>query len=519
MVDFFDKVHRFLYKSALWIACLIMAIIFVMSFVFQSRVTMDGSEIISFHRNNALMYVFLAVCISVLWFIKEKIQQLDEKKLFHFCAAVYIGIGFVFILGLSGDLKGDAYTVTQQVVGDFIEGNYYFLQKGEYIARYPHQLGLVAYESILRIFSQNIKIYFCANLAFVLLNNWVTWKISCLLFPEKSLAHNLTIILSFLFLPQFFFIAFIYGTIPSFSMLLMASYFQIHYLKGEKIGCLVCSAVFASLSCILRSNNLIGVIALVIVFVLESVKKRKIKWILAAMVLVIGVSSGTKILNAYYEAKSGERIAYAEPKLLWIAMGLRDESSRLGGWYDGFNVNTFASVNYDVEKANEIAKVSIGESVKKFTESPGYAVKFFTKKSMSTWCDPLFQSLWSGPLRDCDQGMDDERLYALYDEGSYVHIITRQLCQALLIFMYGTALLFLIQELNNKSCDGYLFGFICFIGGVLFHLVWETKSQYVYPYVFAMIPYMSNAYESLCTQVKQIKRRNGIANGNNPEIK
>ena len=27
-----------------------------------------------------------------------------------------------------------------------------------------------------------------------------------------------------------------------------------------------------------------------------------------------------------------------------------------------------------------------------------------------------------------------------------------------------------------------------FLGGFFFHLMWETKSQYVYPYVFMLIP-------------------------------
>lgn len=496
------KLYHFLYKAAVLITTVIMAVIFLMSFVIQSRVEMNGGECVSFHRNNPLVYVCLPAFVLLLWGFRKKIQEINSGKLYRFCAAIYMIFGFFFILALSTDLKGDAYWV-RGAMESFAEGDFRQLQKGNYISRYPHQLGMVTFERILAVFSKNTKICFVANLFLVLLNNWVTWKIACLIFPERPLTHNITIILSFLFIPQFFFIAFVYGTIPSFTMLLLASYFQIKYLKEKRRRNFMLMIVFATLSCILRSNNLIGIIAFMIIFGLESIKEKNFRWLAAAAALMIFVSAGIKVLNVCYEKESGQRIAYAEPKLLWVAMGLRDESSRLGGWFDGFNVGTYESVNYDAEAANKLAKKSIADSMKKFADSPRYAAAFFGKKAASTWCDPLFQSLWSGPLSASNQGYDDDRLSVLYTDGTCAHIITRQLCQVLLIFMYATALLFLLQTLRSKKYDIYLFAIICFVGGVLFHLVWETKSQYVYSYVFAMIPYMSNAVDSTFSKIKR----------------
>ena len=41
---------------------------------------------------------------------------------------------------------------------------------------------------------------------------------------------------------------------------------------------------------------------------------------------------------------------------------------------------------------------------------------------------------------------------------------------------------------RRKDFPVYGMPLIFLTGGVLFHLMWETKSQYVYPYIFMLIP-------------------------------
>ena len=46
--------------------------------------------------------------------------------------------------------------------------------------------------------------------------------------------------------------------------------------------------------------------------------------------------------------------------------------------------------------------------------------------------------------------------------------------------------LFVIDRRNRKYDCNYIF--LYFVGGFLLHIVWEAKSQYVYPYVFILLP-------------------------------
>ena len=79
------------------------------------------------------------------------------------------------------------------------------------------------------------------------------------------------------------------------------------------------------------------------------------------------------------------------------------------------------------------------------------------------WCDPMYESLWSGPLPDAGAENKTEFFNELYSGKS----IEPQIALAM------------------KDCN-YIFLF--FTGGFLLHIIWEAKSQYVYPYVFILLP-------------------------------
>ena len=57
---------------------------------------------------------------------------------------------------------------------------------------------------------------------------------------------------------------------------------------------------------------------------------------------------------------------------------------------------------------------------------------------------------------------------------------------AVLLSVLGFAFLALILRRTDTAGAEMLVLF--FIGGLLFHTVWEGKSQYTYPYVFVLIP-------------------------------
>lgn len=63
---------------------------------------------------------------------------------------------------------------------------------------------------------------------------------------------------------------------------------------------------------------------------------------------------------------------------------------------------------------------------------------------------------------------------------------------------------FLYSLDKRKAFSQYGLLILYLIGGVLFHLMWETKSQYVYGYVFLLIPLgAAGAFETYQKMIKK----------------
>ena len=501
-----EKIFRYLYILAndivKYVSFAAVSIVGGMALLFYVTSAATGGvlEKISFHKHSLWTYIFCIIFFSVLFALKKNIEKIKPNILFMICSCIFVTLGFALVWGIGTELRGDMYWV-KQAAREFAANNYTSLREGGYIFHYPHQLGLVTYERILFAIISQTEILFIANVFWGILINWCSWKISQCIFGKKIYIANMTIILSFLFLPQFFLNACAYGIIPGFALMMLAYYFQLSYFRERKIGKIIASFFCIGLSCLLRSNYLIGAIMMALVYLLYALKKKNLKVLICfALTLCIAILPQRGV-ETYYEWESGGPISSGEPKLLWVAMGLRDESTVMGGWYDAFNYNTYEDTNYNGEVCTEIAKESIKSSINHFYNNPLYALQFFGNKIRSTWCDPLFQSLWLGPLEGAGQEVRVEKLKSLYEEGTAFKLVL-EWSKIVLIFIYVMTWIYLLIMIIGKKQTVFSGGIIYFIGGFLFYLFWETKSQYVYSNVFGLIPYAVYAFEFIQEKIK-----------------
>ena len=101
------------------------------------------------------------------------------------------------------------------------------------------------------------------------------------------------------------------------------------------------------------------------------------------------------------------------------------------------------------------------------------------------WCVPMFESLWSGPLPDAGAENKTEFFNELYSGKSIEPQIALAM-KGFVIMLFVLATIFVADRRNRKYDCNYIFLF--FTGGFLLHIIWEAKSQYVYPYVFILLP-------------------------------
>ena len=318
---------------------------------------------------------------------------------------------------------------------------------------------------------------------------WIA-NVSTELRMDAYSAHNGSVLMrqhdfSFLFLPQFFFLAFAYGIIPGLFFILLAFLFLDKSLESGNWKHMILCVIFVMLAVILKGNNIIGSITIAILCFLRILKEKKWRLILlAVLVMVVSVLPG-KAFHAWYNKETGGVLCGGKPKILWIAMGTEPYYNNAAGWYNGCSDWLFSEAGYDPEKATELGKAKIRDNIYIFRHNPDTAYEFFSEKLESMWCDPMYESLWSGPLPDAGAENKTEFFNELYSGKSIEPQIALAM-KGFVIMLFVLATIFVADRRNRKYDCNYIFLF--FTGGFLLHIIWEAKSQYVYPYVFILLP-------------------------------
>lgn len=495
------KTHAFLAKGLYITSALTVGLIFILNFVFNSTVSCNSSEIVSIETHLVKSIIFallIALIFFALSFFKRYLEKIKESFIFIAFTVVYLAMGVYLIFNIDDPVRADPLFVSQ-AAKDLLAGATTSFEKGGYMYQYPHQIGLMLYDALLYLFYPHTIINYFANLGLVIGSNYIIYKISNLLFGSR-LVNNLSIILSFLFLPQFFFILFAYGNIPGLFFMLFAFYHTLRFCKNHNTSSLVFTVVGACLAVALRKNFIIGAIAIIIYLCLNLLKQFSVKQLIAMLCVVVSLIVPLKVLPlAFGVDKSGA------PSVLWIAMGTDiDNNLRGAGWYDDSSNKIYSNSGYNAEAAQKLGTQKLKQNIHKMADRPIDTGKFFLKKTVSQWCNPLYQSLWIGPLEDLNCHAHTPLLKSLYTGGSAEDILSNIL-KIYVLALFGLSTLFIIKY--HKNFNGWELFFLLLIGGFLFHTIWEGKSQYVYSYLFGLVPFAafsaSKILERINTKTKK----------------
>ena len=477
---------------------LIFILLSISSLLVRTLLPMDGSEMSHFQHTNVLFYLMLLlllVCLALLIYLS---RFLKPYQLFVIGSLLYLLLGFYLIMHQNDVIRHDSLSVLEGAKamnkGDFSQ----LTNWSGYLHRFPHQLGLLSFERlILYIFGlQNVKVFFWINLIMAIANNFFLWKITENIFKNDRVS-KVEIILSFIFLPSIFFILFVYGLTYGLFFAIVGLYYLQVFLDKRSWSSLILSVVFLGLSDLIRSNYSILILTVLIVLLLDFLKSKSKRSIIFAVSLVLTILVMNKGVSWYYKEVSKATKIEGEPKIAWVAMGLDDQSkayNRVAGWYDGYLENVYVQYKSDSNKIEDDSHQLIVKRLKVMQNNPGYTFNFFKNKFISTWTDSLFQSIWSGPVTKMpveNQKISGRLMSSIYESGLVYHIVY-YFSALLLVLIYVSVLPFLANQWKSfKEGNGNLFLLIPLIylsGGLIFHLIWETKSQYVYPYVYLLLP-------------------------------
>ena len=370
--------------------------------------------------------------------------------------------------------------------------------RGYYLNYFPFQLPWVLFLVIPTALggSLNVMVYQFANVAAILLAIGALAECGVLMFENRKL-RLLTWLGALAFLPLMFYAPFVYGNLFGLGLMLLGTRRMLLYLRERKIRHLIWLVVWFTLASLIKKNIMIAAVAAFLVLVADALRNKRAAGALAAAVLLAASFGGSSALFGITHALTGADLSQGFPTSSFVMMGLQEEEGHEPGWYNNNSYRIYLEANRNSKAASEMAVESIRERLAVFAADPAYAASFFYRKVISQWDEPSFQSLWVNEMaRNPERGA---LALSIYQRGKAGKAVLWWMNQYQSLILIGAVLwLFLCAP---KQKIGVLFFPLYFVGGFLFHLVWEAKAQYTLFYFFCLIPYAAMGYKAMVNRL------------------
>ena len=488
------------------------AFIAIMSFVQTSVFDQNNysSEVIIFQTDNiALNLLFTALFTAFIFKMKKHYDffaKVNLKYMQIILAAFVMLVGLVWVFSVTSIPAADSYNI-YETASQAAKGNYQSLSNGgqfynsdyyngySYYNFYPFQLGFVFISEIFyRIFgtesSMSLQVFnvMCTAAAYLGIVN-----ITQLLFKKRSVTFFSILLLAGCFQPILF-CTFVYGNIMGMCFAIWAAYFLIKYFQTNKYLLLIPCGVMLVISTLAKYNNLIYLVAFVIMLILHTIKAKKWQSIAFALAICIATVGTSNLVIMSYEKRANVTLSSGVSQTLYLDMGIND-SYMAPGWYNGIALETYKNNNLNSEQANKQAQIDIKSRMSYFGKNSDYMLDFFSKKIVSQWNEPTYESIWVSEVKSHTNDLN-WIAKGMYDGsiGQFFELYFNFYMQILFItFAVGIYFMFLKRKTNIETVLLPL----VLLGAFGYHLLFEGKSQYVLTYIILMIPTASFAFDTI----------------------
>lgn len=481
-------------KNFYWIFNILATLVFGVLFYHCLGKTGENDYVYEFiHVNNdsvVLNGLLLFLSIVVLYFIgkiSSRITTERRRNIILFTACLLSAVfSFYWVVASNTKPVADQMMICQYA-NAFNMDDFHGFDKGQYLARYSQQLGMVTLlRLIFAIFGEsNYRAfqYLCAAMVPLLVLSGC--MIVRILTEDNIKAEIYYFIFILTCFPMYAYTTFVYGDLISTILGVFSIWMYLSCMKHFSWLRLGLFAVSIGMGVALRKNLLILVVAIGIVTLIKLIFARSIKSLIILAALVVGVAGiHTLLWESYRNVNSGE--GREIPASLYIVMGLNDDYGR-AGWHNAYEYAVFNEVGDDVKKANEKAFEDLKMYLEIYKNDPDYMIDFFVRKMVNQWISPMYQSI---AMNNEAAGGQLQPVKNIFAGGKLAKIIEVQM-KAFQLLLYGSIFfLLIIRRRDYNSIESYVL-LIAVFGGFLFSLMWEAKTRYVMPYLFMQIPYMA----------------------------
>ncbi len=451
----------------------------------------DILQINIFDENELTNVIAVIFAIAAMALI-ERIPVSRKFNLYFGGAALLLLFVFGALWATSvkaqAESDGDVLTLIAEyiIAGDYAQVTTSGQYLHYYLVRFPYQCGLLTFlEVLVRLFGSTgaLGIARLMNVGLLVSSYAALLLITQRLFKNDRITF-VTILLLCATLQPLFSCTFVYGLIPAFSLCVWAVYFVLRYLQDGKRWNIAPAAILFAFAALIRSNTWIVIVAVVIVLLLAALRKKAVFPIVFAALIVALAIPMPKLAQIRYETMLDTSFGTGYPKSYWMAMSLQD-GWKASGWHvRSYQLMMESSYGEDVEAIDERAKSDIQEKLSELISNPARLEQYFFEKLVSQWDEPTFMSIWItksvGTYKE--PGAITQLVYSDSFDWTYRFFegkVTKTL--------YFGFLLFAAASLRKHKPEWMLLPLII-LGGILFHLLFEAKSQYVLEYIPLFCP-------------------------------
>lgn len=431
-----------------------------------------------------LTFIFIGIfgLYSCKHIIDHRICKLFEKTALIFSVVLCLLIIFIYRVNVACDSQA-----LSEIAISFLNDDYSPFFVDDYLAHYPHQLGMIAFlELVYFLFGiENFTVLQFINVIAIFSIIFFLHRITEELFRNNHIQVMLSLLCMGM-LPLYLYSTFIYGDIPGLGLAVPAIYLIIRYLNTKKRVLVIPASLCMCFSILFKSNNSVILAATLIILLLYLFNKKDWFSLIFAAALLLLPSIGTFCINSYYIKAAGlSSIPDGIPKIAWVAMGLQTNDYIENGWYNSYNWVVYSDCGLDTARTKVVCMASIKESVNSFLSSPRSGVSFFYRKFISQWNDPGFQAQitneWYSRHRDDHSPL---ALYLIYGNG---RLILEWIMNVYHFFILLGTSIFIFSNLKKHSLLSAFLA-LCVFGGYFFHLFWEAGGRYGLGYFVLCVP-------------------------------
>ena len=452
----------------------------------------SGERIIYYNDNAFLSIILLTILLLAGYLFYRRCDPINPRTMEKVLLVWTFLFGTVYIATtkLRAPVFSDSFLVTYGAQRAAL-GDYAMLEES-YFYRFPFQLGYVLYSEIffrivniaLRGEPEGYAVLALqeVNLLWLLAEFHALIAITGLLFKDARIRRLLMLMLFFCLQPILT-TPYLYGNIPAFSCGTIAVWMFLRHIKKRSLKCGLLCAAFLTLGVTLKLNLLIFCVAVGIVWCVMLLKKPSRRSLLCLLLAAACVLTIPKLPQKLYEHRVGVRYGKGIPMIAWMAMGFSYGHAAPGWYREDYTVAAFEHSGHDTAATAENARRVLAGRLFVFRTDPALARSFFGEKLRSQWNEPSYGSVWLN------------QVFPSYSMKGMLYVIlcgvgarwTLDVMNVYQQFVFFCLLLGLIRLTKKKDLLRCLLPLIL-LGGLLYHLLFEAKSQYALPYFVMILP-------------------------------